>query len=424
MSFRHAGLQGMGTAWAEAHLLQHTVSVDMMQSGHIETLEIRNYRMFRDVKLQNLQPMTVVIGANGTGKTTLVDIFTFLQDSLRQNVSAAVVKRGGFGQLASRGERGPIDIAVKFRHASGQLVAYRLRIAEAAGRSFVAAEQLRYQKDHRDKPWLVLDFEHGRGRAIANSLTWGGDDAKAEWREYTLDDPSILAIKGLGQFAEFEIASMCRTLIERWHVFDFHIDDERIGADTGRVKPLSQRENNLAQAAHDLDARHPDAFEGVLASMRRRVPGIKDVTAHANEDGRPVLRFQDSSFTEPFNARFVSDGTIKVFAYLTLIYNPELHPILAVETPENHLYPKLIPELVDEFRYYAKRGGQVFVTTHSPDFLNGVELKEIVCLSKEHGFTVAERPVDSQLVKRLVANGEVPGRLWKQGLLFDHKLGV
>lgn len=92
------------------------------------------------------------------------------------------------------------------------------------------------------------------------------------------------------------------------------------------------------------------------------------------------------------------------------------------EEPENYLYPQLIPELVDEFRHYADRGGQVFITTHSPDFLNEVELKEIVCLSKEQGFSVAERPVDAQLVKGLVAEGEVPGRLWKQGLLFDHKL--
>ena len=393
-----------------------------MGSGHVASLAIKNYRVFRDVKLRNLQPMTVVIGANGTGKTTLLDIFTFLRDSLQKNVSAAVTRRGGFGQLASRGERGPIDITVAFRSESRQLVAYRLQVAEAAGRSFVAAEQLRHQGGQGGKPRLVLDFEHGRGKVMANSLTLGDDDAEAEWREYTLDDPSILAIKGLGQFEEFKIAAMFRDLIERWHVCNFHIDDQHVLADTGCAKHLSQRGNNIAQAAHELHARHPGAFESVLAAMRRRVPGVKDVTAHATEDGRLVLRFQDGSFKEPFNARVVSDGTMKVFACLTLLYNPDLHPMLAIETPENHLYPKLIPELVDEFRHYAMRGGQVFTTTHSPDVLNEVALDEIVCLSKVHGFAVAERPVDSQLVKDLVAGGEVPGRLWQQGLLFDHRL--
>ncbi|MCE2467017.1 MAG: AAA family ATPase [Caldilineaceae bacterium] len=399
------------------------MSVDTMKPGHIESLEIKNYRMFRHVTLKELQPVTVVIGANGTGKTTLLDIFTFLQDSLQQNVSAAVAKRGGFGQLVSRGEHGPIEITVKFRNESRQLVTYGLQIDERQGRAVVAAEQLKYRRGQRGKPWLFLDFVDGKGKAITNESAYRDDDTKAKRREYTLDDSSILAIKGLGQFEEFKVASMFRNLIEKWYVSDFHIDDARVVSDTGYAEHLSKRGDNIAQVTHFLHESHPEAFESVLEAMRRRVPGVKEVAAHATEDGRLALRFQDDSFKEPFNARFVSDGTIKMFAYLTLIYNPELHPILAIEEPENYLYPKLIPELVDEFRHYANRGGQVFITTHSPDFLNEVELKEIVCLSKEQGFTVAERPVDTKLVKALVAEGEVPGRLWKQGLLFDHKLG-
>ncbi len=129
-----------------------------MKPGHIESLEIKNYRMFRHVTLKDLQPMTVVIGANGTGKTTLLDIFTFLQDSLQQNVSAAVAKRGGFGQLVSRGERGPIEITVKFRNESRQLVTYGLQIDERQGCAVVAAEQLKYRRGQRGKPWLFLDF--------------------------------------------------------------------------------------------------------------------------------------------------------------------------------------------------------------------------------------------------------------------------
>ena len=60
-----------------------------------------------------------------------------------------------------------------------------------------------------------------------------------------------------------------------------------------------------------------------------------------------------------------------MFAYLVLLYDPKPHPLLAVEEPENQLYPELLYELIEEFRAYALRGGQVFVSTHSPDFLNG-----------------------------------------------------
>ena len=140
------------------------------------------------------------------------------------------------------------------------------------------------------------------------------------------------------------------------------------------------------------------------------------VEAKATEDGRLVLRFQDGSFKDPFIARYVSDGTIKMFAYLLLLYDPRPHPLLAVEEPENQLYPELMQELAEEFRDYARRGGQVFVSTHSPDFLNGVRLDEIYWLVKREGFTTVRRASDDENLRSLVEAGDLPGALWRQGL--------
>jgi predicted ATPase len=105
-----------------------------------------------------------------------------------------------------------------------------------------------------------------------------------------------------------------------------------------------------------------------------------------------------------------------MFAYLVLLYDPRPHPLLAVEEPENQLYPKLMYELVEEFRDYARRGGQVFVSTHSPDFLNASGLDEIYWLAKQDGFTNVRRASESDLLKRLVAESDLPGALWRQGL--------
>ena len=157
--------------------------------------------------------------------------------------------------------------------------------------------------------------------------------------------------------------------------------------------------------------------------MSRRVPGVSGVEARPTEDGRLVLRFQDGSFKDPFIARYVSDGTIKMFAYLVLLYDPKPHPLLAVEEPENQLYPQLLTELAEEFRDYARSGGQVFVSTHSPDFLNGLKLDEIFWLLKKDGFTTVHRASGSDLLRRLVAEGDLPGALWKQGLFEGVGLG-
>jgi predicted ATPase len=155
----------------------------------------------------------------------------------------------------------------------------------------------------------------------------------------------------------------------------------------------------------------------VLEAMRQRVPGVSVVEPKQTEDGRLVLRFQDGSFKDPFIARYVSDGTIKMFAYLVLLHDPKPFPLLAVEEPENQLYPELLHELVEEFRDYAHRGGQVFVSTHSPEFLNGARLDEVYWLVKRDGFSEIRHASDSEVLRNLVAAGDLPGTLWKQGLL-------
>jgi predicted ATPase len=150
--------------------------------------------------------------------------------------------------------------------------------------------------------------------------------------------------------------------------------------------------------------------------MAERVPGVERVEAAETVDGRIVLRFQDGSFQDPFVARFVSDGTIKMFAYLVLLNDPNPHALLCVEEPENQLYPQLLLELAEEFRSYAQRGGQVFVSTHSPDFLNGVLLDEIFWFEKRQGFAHIYRARDIDVLRALVEEGDFPGALWKQGL--------
>ena len=388
----------------------------------IEGIEIKNYRLFQHVSLSNLPRMTVVVGANGSGKSTLFDVFTFLKDALTENVSAAVARRGGFRELVSRDTTESIEFTIKFRESGGRLVTYQLVIGPEKGRVVVEREVLSYRRGQRGQPWRFVDFSRGIGTAITNESAYGQEGVAEERDDYALDDPSILAIKGLGQFREFRVVSEFRSLIENWHISDFHIADARPSVDAGYAEHLSVRGDNVALVAQYLYDNHRSHFEQVLQAMRRRVSGVRSVEAKPTDDGRLVLRFQDGSFKDPFIARYVSDGTIKMFAYLVLLYDPEPHPLLAIEEPENQLYPELLRELAEEFRDYADRGGQVFLSTHSPDFLNGVELDEIFCLTKQNGFTTVKRVSEIETLRSLVELGDLPGALWKQGLLVGAEL--
>jgi len=382
----------------------------------IESIEIQNYRLFKNAVMDNIPRLAVLVGENGSGKSTLFDVFTFLKDALAQNVAKAVAKRGGFKELVSRGTESPISIILKFRETGGRLATYELSISSEGGGAVVEREVLKFRRGQRGQPWHFVDFSRGRGTAITNEAMYGKPGVKEERKEHVLDEPTVLAIKGLGQFREFRVVAEFRNLIENWHISDFHIADARPSAEEGYAEHLSTRGDNVAQVAQFLFDHHRDRFNLILDAMKRRVPGVEKVEAKPTEDGRLVLRFQDGAFKDPFIARYVSDGTIKMFAYLVLLHDPKPFPLLAVEEPENQLYPELLQELAEEFRDYARRGGQVFISTHSPEFLNGLSLDEIYWLTKKEGFTTVHRGSDSDLLKKLIQEGDLPGALWRQGL--------
>lgn len=387
----------------------------------IEALRVKNFKAFKDVKLTNLPAIAVFIGANGTGKTTLFDVFGFLRDSLQDNVKVALQKRGGFKEVITRGESEPIEIEIKFREDIGNaspLVTYAVTIALENNQPVVEREILKYRRGAKGKPWHFLDFKKGKGEAITNEENYADRESQEEKVEQQVDSPDILALKGLGQFQRFKAANSFRKLIESWHVSDFHISDARGTQEAGYAEHLSMRGENMPLVAQYLYENHRNIFDTVLEKMAQRVPGVSKVQAVDTDDGRILLKFQDGSFKDPFIARYVSDGTIKMFAYLLLLHDPKPHPLLCVEEPENQLYPSLFSGLVEEFRDYASKGGQVMISTHSPDVLNYIELKEVFWLQKCEGITQIQRASDNKQLMALAEEGDLAGALWKQGL-FD-----
>lgn len=385
----------------------------------IESLIVRNYKVFKDVTVKDIPGMAVFLGQNGVGKTTFFDIFGFLHDSLNSNVRAALAARGGFNEVISREESGDIYFEIKFRPSADEpLITYELSIGLGEKKlPVVKKEVMRFRRGQTGAPWKVLEFAVGEGTAASGDLKTYADVKIAERSRQKLDSPDILAIKGLGQFKEFTAVATLRRLIDDWYVSDFHIEDARDRKDAGYSDRLSRTGDNLALVAQYLYENHRDKFDEILEKMRRRVPGVMRVEADETSDGYIVLRFQDGKFKNPFSSRFVSDGTIKMFTYLVLLSDPSPHTLLCVEEPENQLYPKLLGELAEEFRLYSSAGGQVFISTHSPDFLNAVELDELYYMIKNDGFTQIYKASDNKLIRELYEGGDKLGCLWNQGLL-------
>jgi len=385
----------------------------------IVSIKITNYRMFKNIHIRDIPPFCVIIGANGTGKSTLFDIFGFLRDALKNNIRQALQIRGGYKEVITRGqEKEDIEIELQFRMKisdTERLVTYILRIGQEENRPMIKREILRYKRGEHGAPFHFLDFQRGQGYAITNEEDFSKPDKELDREEQKLESNDILALKGLGQFQRFKAATAFRSLIENWHISDFHISEARGSKEISYAEHLSPTGDNMATVAQYIYQQYPQIFQQILERMKQRVPGISSVEAKETEDGRLILRFQDQAFKDPFIDRYVSDGTMKMFAYLILLFGPNPHPLLCVEEPENQLYPTLLKELAEEFAHYSYRGGQVFVSSHSPDFLNAVPLASIFWLIKSQGITQIHRATDSEIFKNLVAEGDLPGYLWNQG---------
>ena len=369
--------------------------------------------------MRDIPRLAILVGANGTGKSTLFSVFGFLRDAMSTNVRTALSKLGGsrgFKEVRSRNARGPIEIEIKYRVRHGSpLITYSISIGTQRNRPVVEREILRYRRYSYGKPWHFLDFRRGEGYAVTNEAEEVEDVTQLERDEQSLKSPDLLAIKGLAQFERFPAVVALGNLIERWHVSDFHISRARPEQETGYAEHLSREGENLSLVVEYLHDNHPKIFSRIMRKLKVRVPGISHVESKQTEEGRILLKFQDGAFEDPFLARYVSDGTIKVLAYLTLLYDPDPHPLLCVEEPENQLYPTLLWELAEDFRSYASRGGQVFISTHSPDFLNAAELDEVFWLQKEGGYTKIRRASDDPQVAAYMKDGDQMGYLWKQG---------
>ena len=446
----------------------------------IEGFRVRNFGVLRDVTLgrlwnqrkeEALTPMTAVIGKNGVGKSVLFDAFGFLADALKSDVEAACDERGGFEKIRTQGAIGPIEFNVYYReHGNARPITYQVAIAtDNLGRPFVQQERLRQRRKNQKygRPFSFLTLVNGSGVAWKgnrdgyqiNALKFhiGSDteveestetdiqeeqqienennnsvrqinldlqavlesikaEESTETEDIELDDPRKLGIATLGALKQHPRISAFRRFIEGWYLSYFTPDAARSLPLAGPQEHLNLHGDNLSNVVQFMERRHTRRFQTILKKIADKIPGIDHIDTEKTSDGRLLLRFNDKGFRDPFYAQQVSDGTLKVFAYLLLLEDPTPPPFLCIEEPENGLYHKLLETLADEFREHAtghKGGSQVFITTHQPYFVNALEPKEVWILEKgEDGFSKIRRASEDRLVNDLVEEGLPLGGLW------------
>jgi len=378
----------------------------------IEYLRVQNYRALRDLELKRLTDLTVFLGPNGSGKSTIFDVFAFLSQCFTTGLRKAWDKRGRFKELRTRGSDGPISIELKYRERpKSPLITYRLAIEEDDDGPFVSEEWLHWKRGPHGRPFRFLDFKAGKGSVVSGELP---DDQDTRIQE-ELDSREMLAVNTLGQFAKHPRVSALRRFITDWHLSYLTADSTRGVPEAGPQERLSATGDNLPNVIQYLKERHPERLEAILEALSKRVPRLEKVDAEIMADGRLLLQIKDAPFARPVLAKFASDGTLKMLAYLTVLNDPSPPQLVGIEEPENHLHPRLLPELAEECRNASARS-QLMITTHSPFFVNGLGAKEtwIMCRD-ERGFTQARQASAISGIQDFLNEGAQLGYLWMQG---------
>jgi predicted ATPase len=383
----------------------------MKNIPRIEYLKVQNYRALHNLELKKITPLTVFLGPNGSGKSTIFDVFAFLSECFTESLRKAWDRRGRFRELRTRDSTGCIIIELKYKETSkSPLITYHLAIAEENNRPYIAEEWLQWRRGQYGKPFRFLDFRKGEGQVISGE----SPDEEGERITEQLASSELLAVNTLGQFAKHPRVSALRRFITGWYLSYLTADNTRSLPEAGAQERLSPTGDNLPNVIQYLKEQHPQRLEEILRTLSARIPRLEKVEALVMQDGRLLLEIKDAPFSHPILAKYASDGTLKLLAYLTVLFDPNPPQLVGIEEPENHLHPQLLPQLAEECRS-ASANTQLMITTHSPFFVDRLKPEELWVLYRdEKGFTQAKRTADMQGIKQFIENGSLLGSLWME----------
>lgn len=392
-------------------------------------LRIQNYRALRDLELRDLTPLTVLVGANGSGKSTVLDALKFLGECADGRLQEAWTSRkqrfGGVKSLGGEGE--PVRFEVRMLLLEGELT-YHLEVEtkDDEVRSLYEKADLVTRVEGRKFP-LFLSHPTRQDKANAVQIMRGPDYAfvvpsgKLSLREVNAIVSFLMVDEGnsdYGSAAEIDMFSavvppFCTLLTSFRHIH--FTDDHTKGTLLGEMPQLTPTGDNLRNVLYYLWHHDRPAFDNLLVELKRCVPRLADVEVKATEDERILLYFRDAPFKERIPDRAASDGTLRLLAYLTLLREPKAAGMLGIEEPEGELHHRLLYDLAEAFDQAAYRT-QLFVATHSPEFLNALTPDQVWVLHRGvDGYTRATRTADLPGINDQMEAGALLGYLWRRG---------
>lgn len=374
-------------------------------------IEIDGYRAFRSFVAEP-GDLTVIIGANATGKSSLFDFLRFVsraaQDTLPPEIDERSAGRLIFHGAAPERIRFSLTLDLDQRFP----LRYEAEILGPVGAPRVSHERLatiRPLRESERKPFIFLDFTAGRG------VVRDPRARKLVRPEWTVK-PNELALR----------RALDPTLVTLSHVQALLADcrfysgfDVSTSAAVRRPVPtepepwLDERGGNLSAVMIWLNHEHPAIWRELEAHLGTAVPGFRSLNVKLRGGpGTVIGAWREAGVETELTLADLSDGTLRLLCWTVLCLAPKLPPLICVDEPELGLHPRVLPMLAGLFRLASART-QVLIATHSPYFLSHFQLDEIAVMRKEDGAAQFLRPSSSRALRAAVEEigGEAISRL-------------
>lgn len=420
----------------------------------IQQLRFDGYRLL-DGFVADLDRLTVVIGANASGKSTLLDALSVVAQGVDWSLNDVIASKNGMWSLCSIArECDEIGWQIRFSKPMDHMLfskmpigsdlpcVYEARIGrDQQGQVEPRYECLRYATPRQgySEPFKMLEVDYQRAKVFdpkTGKLTpFDQPEPKAisdsgESLSKALNSPVRKAALVLSQMRfenQFPIPTWVRAFFS---TFCFYPGFDVSRSSPIRSKPAEFRAHttlltsgeNLGTVLHEIQTRHD--HRGAASELHdffvAAYPHVERITAETAFGGEPrvLVRVRESGLHRGTELWELSDGMLRFLLLCTALLNPVAPPFIALDEPEAGLHPRLLPIVASMIRAAAEKT-QVLVTTHSPQLLNSLKLSEIAVMTRENSTAKWFRPGSrTSLQKMLDSNlGGTLGDLHTSGEL-------
>ncbi|MCT7990988.1 AAA family ATPase [Laspinema olomoucense] len=345
-----------------------------------EKIEIYGFRRLRSVQVE-MRPLTVIIGANGVGKTSFLEMFSLLSESAKGQLQSKISEFGGLGDILTRDQADSFRVVPSvFLEKYGQFN-YFLKL-DIKGQQFYEIEQ-----ESLTRSPLVFTYINSSGLNVQYFANNNQVPVRPNWEHNPLET-SLSQVPKMYQEAEAVRKQLASCSFYRaWELNLSPTSPVRLPQAMRPATLPGNRGEDLVSCLYNLRETDPDRFELISDTLSAAFPSFERLSFPPVAAGTLALTWKEKNFSHPLYMHQLSEGTVRFLWLVTLLQSPNLTAVTLIDEPEVSLHPELLRLLVDVMREASKRT-QLIVATHSDRLIRFLQPDEVlVCDADEEGFT-------------------------------------